>query len=459
MNEIEYPDTKRSNWYLYGIALVASVGGFLFGFDLSLISGALIFLTDHFQLTPAMKGFAVSSAKLGCVAGPLFGLWFADHIGRRKTMMISALCFIVSAIGSALATTIWDFAIWRSLGGVGVGLASVASPIYIAEMSPPKLRSRLVNVNQLAHVLGINIAVLVSYALSFGGHWRWMFASEAVPIVFLFIGLLFIPKSPRWLATHNRHREALDVLTKIGGKKRAEIELDEIKKSLHQETGHFKDLLKPGIKLALFIGIVLMIFSQINGINMVLVYAPTILKEAGFGIASDAILKAMPTYFLLLVCTIIAFWLIARYTRRKLLITTVMFMGFAHILMALRFQQDWPSLTTLIPMLIGGGAFTLGFAPLSWIITSEIFPNRIRAKAMGVVCIFVHGSSLIVTQLFPMITHYFTTHYGSPAGAYYIFAGICAACVLFSWKMVPETKGLTLEAIGQFWLKRQGKEK
>ena len=244
-----------------------------------------------------MKGFAVSSAILGAVTGPLFGLWFTERLGRRKTMMLAAAFFMVSTIGSALAVTIWDFGVWRFMGGVGIGLAMMSSPIYIAELSPPRLRGVLVNVNQLSNVIGINLAVIVGYLFSFEGWgWRYMFMAQGVPVVLLIAGLLFIPESPRWLASRNRLSEALDVLTRINGKTVAENEMIEIDKELKQETGEFRELLQPGVKVALVIGIILMVFSQINGVNMMLIYAPSILAEAGITIGTNAILSSIPIY-------------------------------------------------------------------------------------------------------------------------------------------------------------------
>lgn len=450
---------KGSGIYIITITLIASIGGFLFGYDLVVIAGALPYLEDHFHLSAAMKGFAVSSAILGAITGPLLGLWFSERIGRRKTMMIAAFCFMISAIGSAFAITIWDFTIWRFLGGMGIGLAMMSSPIYIAELSPPHLRGRLVNVNQLSNVIGINLAVIACYFFSFKSlGWRWMFGTEALPIAILLVGLTLIPESPRWLTAQNRASDALRVLTRINGRKKAEQELGEIQNELLQETGKFRELFNPGIKVALFIGILLMIFSQINGVNMMLLYGPTILAEAGISIGSNAILSSMPIYIFIFICTIIAFGLIKRFSRRGLLITSVLFMALSHIIMAINLYQAWPALYTLVPMLIGTGAFTLGFAPLSWIIVSEIFPNKIRSKALAVVCFFLYGSSFVTAQAFPMLTYWFNANFGSSAGVYAIFACICIACAIFSWKMVPETKGLSLERISRFWQSNMIKE-
>ncbi|MBX3256238.1 MAG: sugar porter family MFS transporter [Chitinophagaceae bacterium] len=446
---------KTRRKYVYSIVLVASIGGFLFGFDLVVIAGALPFLEIDFNLTPALKGFAVSSAILGSLTGPLIGLWFTEQIGRKKTMMLAAVFFMISTVGSAFAFGIWDFALWRFMGGVGIGLAMMSSPIYIAELSPPHMRGVLVNVNQLSNVIGINLAVVVGYLFSFEGWgWRWMFAAQAVPVILLIIGLLVIPESPRWLAAKGRLAEALKVLTKVNGATVAERELKEIEMELRQESGSFRELFQPGIRLALFVGVVLMIFSQINGVNMMLLYAPTILAEAGITMGSSAILSSIPVYLLILITTIIAFPLIKRFSRRGLLIASVICMSVGHIIMAVNLQQHWPPLFTLIPMLIGAGSFTLGLAPLSWVIVSEIFPNKVRGKALAVVCFFLYTASFITAQFFPMLTNWFLNRFSNASGVYWMFAGICATAALFSWKMVPETKGLSLEKISEFWRDR-----
>lgn len=444
--------TAKRNRYVFGVTLIASVGGFLFGFDLVIIAGALPFLETDFQLSPALKGFAVSSAILGAIAGPLSGLWFTDRIGRKKTMMVAAVFFMISTIGTALAGGIRDFAIWRFVGGLGIGLAMMSSPIYIAELSPPHKRGMLVNVNQLSNVIGINLAVIVSYFFSFEGWgWRWMFASQAVPVLFLMAGLLLIPESPRWLAANNRLDDALKVLKKINPVAIANEEWLAIKKTLSAETGRLGDILLQGSRKALFIGIVIMIFSQVNGVNMMLLYAPSILGEAGISVGSNAILSSIPVYLFIFICTVAAFPLIKRFSRRGLLITSVCGMTVAHIIMAANLYLHWPPIYTLIPMLLGTGSFTLGFAPLSWVIVSEIFPNRVRGKALAVVCFFLYLSSFITAQFFPVLTSWFNGQFNSSAGVYLIFAFICFTCVVFSWKMVPETKGLSLEQVTTFW--------
>lgn len=447
----EYKKNEGSLWYVYRIALVASVGGFLFGYDLVIISGAILFIEEYFQLSAGMKGFVVSSAVLGAISGPLIGLWFTDRLGRRMTMMAAALFFLISTVGCALASTVWGLCFWRFLGGIGIGLAMMSSPIYIAELSPAEQRGRLVNVNQLSNVIGINMAVIVSYFFSFDGDWRWMFGSQGVPVAFLFIGLMLIPESPRWLAERGRWTDALKILSRINGEEKAGRELAEIRKKLGEEKGNFGELLGGSVRKALVTGTLLMVLSQINGVNMLLLYGPTILSEAGINVGSSAILSSIPVYLFIFVCTMVAFPMIKHFSRRGLLIASVLFMTCGHLLMAFILYKNYPVLFILFPMLIATGAFTLGLAPLSWIIVSEFFPTRVRGKAMAVVCFFLYGASFGITQLFPVMTDWFSTEYGSPAGMYLVFAGICLLGALFGWKMVPETKGLSLEEIEEVW--------
>ncbi len=441
--------------YVAGVAFVASAGGFLFGYDLVIIAGALPFLKREFALSPALAGWATSSAILGAIIGPLLGLWFADAIGRRRTMMLSALLFLVSTIGCSVAPTIGQFAIWRLVGGMGVGLAMISCPIYIAELSPAPLRGPLVNVNQLVGVIGINLAVLVSYLVAeYGTGWRLMFASQGVPVAFLILGLLVVPESPRWLAAKGYTDRALEVLKRINGIQRARQELDEIVADVKASSSGPLEVFQPYCRKPLQVAIILMIFSQVNGVNMMLLYGPTILTDAGISFGSQAVLSAVPNYLMILVCTIISFPLIHRYSRRGVLIASTLGMGFSHLLMATLLALHAPALTVLIPMMLGAGTFTLGLAPLSWIIVSEIFPNQVRSYALAIVCVFLFGSSFLTAQLFPMAMDWLRQTTGTSAGMYVVFAIVCVSCAWFAWRVLPETKGLSLEAIGEFWRAR-----
>lgn len=451
------PGSKRTYnlWYAARVASVASAGGFLFGFDLVIIAGALPFLTRDFGLTPAMAGWAASSAVMGAILGPLLGLWFADAIGRRRTMMISAMAFLLSTVGCYLAPTIGYFALWRLVGGMGVGLAMISCPIYIAELSPAPLRGVLVNVNQLVGVIGINLAVVVGYVVGeYNGDWRLMFAAQGVPVAILIFGLMVVPESPRWLAAKGDHVRALAVLTRINGADRARVELDAIVRDVSHSASSVAEVFKPYCRKPLIASIILMIFSQINGVNMILLYGPTILQDAGISFGSNAVLSSIPTYLTIFVATLASFPLIHRYSRRGLVIASVLGMAAGHVLMAVLLAAHAPALWVLAPMMIGAGTFTIGLAPLSWIIVSEIFPNRVRSHALAIVCVFLFGSSFVTAQLFPMAMDWLRRATGTSAGMYLVFATICVSCALFVWKKMPETKGLSLDEMSAFWRAR-----
>lgn len=448
------PEDGISIMYLYMIVLVAAVGGFLFGYDLSLISGAVIFLKEEFDLTPFWFGAVAGSAILGCPFGPLAGVWLADTLGRKRTLILSSLLFLASTVGSAAAGSMTQFILWRFVGGMGVGLASTVSPMYIAEVAPARLRGRLVVMNQLAIVIGLSLSVLVTYWLSFGGHWRWMFASQGVPVLGLMAGLLFVPESPRWLAAVGRHALAFDVLAKINGREQAERELNEIQTELGDEDDGFAELVRPGVRTAVLIGITLMVLSQINGVNMILLYTPTLFLEAGITDTPDAILNSVYIDGWITLCTIIAFWLTHRFGRRPILICGTIAMAVGHLLMFLNFTYHLPTVFTLAAMLVPTGAFTLSLAPLSWVVLSEIFPNRVRGKAMSLSTCAMFASSYVTVNVFPMVLDFFKDQWGNPGGTFLIFMGICLSCSLFVWLTVPETKDKTLEEIGESWLQK-----
>ena len=441
------------NRYLYLITLVAAVGGFLFGYDLSLISGAIIFLKAEWSLSPFWMGAITGSAILGCPFGPLAGISLADKFGRRRTLIFSSLLFLVSTAGSALAPGMWPFAASRFIGGVGVGLASTISPMYIAEVAPARLRGRLVVVNQLAIVIGLSLSIVVTYLFSFGGHWRLMFATQGVPTLVLALGLFLVPESPRWLAAAGRPAEALGVLARVNGRVRAERELRDILSELGEETGGFRELWRRGIRKAVGIGIVLMIFSQINGVNMILLYAPTLFMEAGLTNAPDAILNSVIVSAWITLCTIIAFWLTKQFGRRPILIAGTLAMAVGHVLMFLNFAFRLPTALTLAAMFVPTGAFTLTLAPLSWVVLSELYPNRVRGKAMSLAVGLMFLASYVTVNVFPMILNRFRAAFGHPGGTFLIFMGICIACAAFVWRLLPETKDRTLEEIGRSWLR------
>jgi MFS family permease len=257
--------------------------------------------------------------------------------------------------------------------------------------------------------------------------------------------------SPRWLAAKGHTLRALAVLKRINGDSRAQQELEEIIQDVNASVSGVAEVLRPYCRKPLQLSIILMVFSQVNGVNMMLLYAPTILNDAGISFGSHSVLSALPIYAVIFISTLISFPLIHRYSRRGILIASTLGMAASHVLMALLLTVHAPAISVLLPMMLAAGTFTFGLAPLSWIIVSEIFPNRVRGAALAIVCVFLFGSSFLTAQLFPIAMDWLRQKTGTPAGMYVVFAMICTSCALFVWRMLPETKGLTLDEMGAFW--------
>ena len=319
-------DAQINLRYVYFLAAVASIGGFVFGYDAAVIAGAIGFLQTKFELTAAMTGWAVSSAIVGCILGASIAGHLSDLYGRKKTLIVTAILFSISAIGSAIPIDMVQFSIARLIGGLAVGAASMLAPMYISEIAPASIRGRLVTLYQLAIVLGIMIIYFVNMVIAGLGNetwniemgWRMMLASESLPALLFLIMLLFIPESPRWMAMKNKDQNALQTLTKIYGIERAQGVLDEIKGSLNEEKGRLRELLEPGIRKPMVIGIFLAIFSQITGINAIMFYAPEIFKSIGFGTDSalfqTVIIGIFNTGF-----TLVALWLVDKLGRENII--------------------------------------------------------------------------------------------------------------------------------------------
>ncbi len=443
------PSGRRAG-LVYLIAMVAALGGFLFGYDLAIISGVTIIMKTEFHLTPQQLGLATGSALLGCMFGPILGGTLSDRLGRRRTLIVAGLLFAVGAVGTALSRNLFEFNLFRIVGGLGVGLASVISPMFIAEVSPARIRGALVTVNQLAIVAGLMCSVLVAYGLSFGDHWRWMLASNALPVPILIMGLLLVPESPRWLTQKNRNEEALRVLTQIDGRENAEFEMQEILTSTGVE-GTFRELLRPGMRFALMIACVLAIFQQITGVSILFAYMPIIFQKAGFLTASDAIFQNVFVSIWNVVCTVVAMLAVDRLGRRPLLLVGTAGMALGLALMGAFFYYHITGRYVVMTVFISVGAYLVSLAPLAWLIMSEIFPNRLRGKAMGVASVCVWVASFLTTILFPPMVAYFEKVFGTPAMAFWIFAAISELAFFFCFWVVPETKGCTLEELGDSW--------
>ena len=448
--------------FVYRIVFVAALGGLLFGYDTAVISGAIGFLRSHFNLSAAQMGWAASSALVGCVAGVALAGVLSDFLGRKKVLILSAILFLISALGSALSRTLTVFVVFRMVGGFGVGAASMLSPLFIAEMAPPRMRGKLVSWNQFAIVSGMLIVYFVNYWIAGQGDatwnvtsgWRWMFGSEALPAVLFFCFLFFVPESPRWLVKQNRHDEALSVLRRINPDQ-AESEMVEIQETVAHETGSLKQLLLPGMRIVLVIGIVLAVLQQITGINVFLYYAPEIFKNLGSG-SDTALLQTIIIGAVNMAFTIVAIRTVDRLGRKPLMLIGAAGMGLSLLFLGLAAWWGQTTIWVLFFMLAYIAGFALSVGPVTWVILSEIFPTRIRGRAMSIATITLWAANWVISQTFPMMTENATLirvfHNAFPFWLYGLF---CVMLFLFVRRFVPETKGKSLEEIEKNWKKSE----
>jgi SP family xylose:H+ symportor-like MFS transporter len=450
--------------YLTRLSLVAALGGLLFGYDTAVISGAIGFLQSHFELDAAMKGWAASSALVGCFIGVVFAGEVNDRWGRRTALVLSALLFLVSALGSAVPRTLTQFVAFRIIGGLGVGIASMTSPLYIAEISPARLRGRMVSVNQFAIVLGMLVVYFVNYFIAGAGDqawnvdtgWRYMFGSEAVPAALLLLLLVGIPESPRFLVHKGRDPEAQRVLERIDGSVYAEQEMQEIRSALKEEPGSLFELFRPGMRGVLMIGVLLAVLQQITGVNVFLYYAPEILKSVAGSKTDIALLQTVLVGVVNLAFTVLAIWVVDRLGRKPLMIVGAAGMGvcLTAIGVASMTQSIGPWL--LCFMLGYIACFAVSVGPVTWVILSEIFPTRTRGRALAIATFFLWVANYLVSQTFPMMAEnrYLveTFHNGFPFLLYAVFCAVLVGVVI---GFVPETKGRSLEQIERMWMKRR----
>jgi SP family arabinose:H+ symporter-like MFS transporter len=451
------PMAAKCKASVFALAFTAAVGGFLFGYDLSLIGAANVYLRDQFHLSQEVLGFTTASAALGCMLGPFLGAWLCDAIGRERTMIVASLLLAVGAIMTALAQTIAVFNAFRILGGVGVGLCSVASPMYIAEIAPPKMRGSLGIMYQVAIVVGSTAAPLVAYVLvrilPDTVSWRWMFGSQMVVVVLFALFLFLLPQSPRWLARQGRFEEARQVLARVHGPAAAEVELGEIRDSLAQEVGGLRELLQPGLRFALLIGLLLAFFNNWTGWSAMGGYIPMLLEMAGVQQRHAAILQFSLTYLAMALMTVASMWLIDRVGRRPLWIVASVLMAAITAVtgMVFHFEARGPLVLLVIVLCTVPHGLALGGLP--WLMMSELFPTRIRAQAVAVTTTFLWIVIYTCAQFFPMLIGWSQRYLGSPAGAFWVFTLVCVCSTLFGWRLLPETRGRTLEEIARSWRK------
>ncbi|MEN6574695.1 MAG: sugar porter family MFS transporter [Phycisphaerales bacterium] len=449
-----------STTYVFMVTLVAALGGLLFGYDTGVINGAIGPLKAHFQLDDVREGWAMGCALLGCALGAAGAGPLSDRFGRKKALIVSAILFFISAVGTAVPRTLTTFILYRILGGLGVGAASIISPMYIAEISPARIRGRMVSINQFAIVSGFLVVYFVNYFIALQGDevwnerlgWRWMFGSESLPALGLMILSFVVPESPRWLTKQGRSDEALRILTRVDGAAYARTEFAEIKGTLAHEGGSLRQLFSPGMRIVLVIGIVLAVLQQVTGINVFLYFGTEIFKKMGSG-TNAALLQTIVVGVVNLTFTVVAIWTVDRIGRKPLMIIGSAGMGISLAGMGLAAYLQSTGLWMLLFILGYIACFALSVGPVTWVILSEIFPTSIRGRAMAVATVCLWIANYLVSQTFPMMDQnpwlVETFHRGFP---FWLYGAFCVVLLLCVWRLVPETKGKSLEQIERHWL-------
>ena len=448
--------------YVWLISVVAAMGGLLFGWDWVVIGGAKPFFQRYFELTTeAQIGWANSCALIGCLFGSLMAGALSDKFGRKRLLMLAALLFVVTSLGNALANNFTIFIAWRILGGVGIGLASGLSPMYISEVAPAQMRGKLVSINQLTIVVGILLAQVINWWLvrnlpagatdefiknSWFGQsgWRWMFGLTAVPSLLFLFGMFFVPESPRWLAKNGKSEQANSILKKIGGAAYATAAVSEINTTLSKEQSQqvrFADLLQPGLRKVLVLGVVLAVFQQWCGINVIFNYAEEIFRGAGYDISS-VLSNIAWTGSVNMAFTFVALGTVDRLGRRPLMLFGAAGLAVIYGTMGLCYANAVQGLPVLLLVLAAIACYSMSLAPVTWVVISEIFPNRIRGAAMSVAVSALWIACFILTFTFPILNK----QLGS-SGTFWLYGAICVLGFVFIFLKLPETKAKTLEQL------------
>jgi SP family xylose:H+ symportor-like MFS transporter len=470
--------TSGNTSYLLKLTLVATLGGLLFGYDTAVISGTVSSLESFFVLpfglgemeANARLGFVVSSALIGCIIGGVSGGIISKKLGRKNGLILAAVLFLLSAIGSAMPemllkpigeadhTFIYIFIVYRIIGGIGVGLASMLSPLYIAEIAPAKIRGKLVSLNQFAIIFGMLVVYFVNYYIAKQGDdswlntvgWRWMFASEILPASLFLFMLLFVPDTPRSLVLKSQPEKALAILTKLNGTLEAKKILLEIQNTVVSHSGK---LFSYGITV-IVIGILLSVFQQFVGINVVLYYAPEIFKSMGSG-TNVALLQTIIVGAVNLLFTVLAVMTVDKYGRKPLMIIGALGMAISMFALGTTFFMESVGFGALIFMLLYVASFAMSWGPVCWVLLSEIFPNKIRGRALAVAVAAQWISNYLVSWTFPMMDkNSYLLEKFNHGFAYWIYGVMGLLAMWIVWKYVPETKGKTLEELEEVWKKK-----
>ncbi|MBM3880151.1 MAG: sugar porter family MFS transporter [Verrucomicrobia bacterium] len=437
------------------VTLVAATGGFLFGYDTAVINGANQYLKAHFSLTPTQEGFAGASAILGCIPGAMFAGFLSDRYGRRKVLFLCAMLYALSGLFAAIPRTFDQFLAARFIGGLGIGASSMVCPIYIAELAPAERRGRLGSLFQLGIVIGIFLTLFVNAWVQGRGDeawntalgWRWMMGAALVPALFLF-GLIFVvPESPRWLIQAGRIAEARHILEQVSGPDQAQREIAAVQEVIGQEEGRLSELLHARFRTPLVVAVMLMAISQFSGINAIMYYSTKIFTTAGVGV-QDAFMSSVIVGLVNVVFTFVAIALVDRAGRRLLLLIGLAVQVAALGAVGGMFLGGVKGVLLLAAILAFIAAFAMALGPIPWILCSEIFPTKIRGRAMSVATFTIWTACYIVAQTFPVLNDHPAI---GPAKTFFVYAACSLAGLLFVWAKIPETKGRTLEAIEQSW--------
>ena len=450
---------KSKRGYLLFISLVSAMGGFLFGYDFVVIGGAKPFYEVFFGITgsPSMQGWVMGSAILGCLLGVMVSGSLSDRYGRKSLLTVSAAIFIVASIGTGAVSSLSWFVVYRVLGGIGIGMASNLSPMYIAEISPAGVRGRFVSINQLTIVLGILSAQFVNWLIadpvaigenilaSWNGQmgWRWMFWACAIPATLFFIMVFFIPESPRWLAGKLNYDKAGTIFTRIGGSSYAQTELDEIKSTLQKvrQKANFRMLFEGRMPKILLIGIVIAALQQWCGINVIFNYAQEVFAAAGYGV-SDILFNIVVTGVTNVFFTFAGMYLVDRLGRRALLLFGFIGLTCIYAILGACYYFEVTGIAMLCLVVAAIGCYSMTLAPVVWVVLSEIFPNRIRGMAMAVATFSLWTGCFILTYTFPLLNRGLGSY-----GTFWLYGVICILGFIFIKTMLPETKGKSLEEI------------
>lgn len=470
MQAVRY--NKRNIRFVNRLALIASLGGFLFGFDTAVISGTIGFVSNQFGLDTAQTGWYVSSALVGCIAGVSIAGVLSDKYGRKRVLILAAVLFSISAIGCAFVNGFVALVLYRIVGGLGIGVASMISPLYISELSPSYKRGRLVALYQFAITIGILCSYFSNaYLLSLSNSelfirttgtmniifvhevWRIMLGSALLPALVFLILLFFIPESPRWLIIKGNIHGSMKILKKVMAEQQAQNEISDITLNLQREKAGFGSLFRGGFKIAIIIGTSLAFLTQVSGINAIIYYGPTILEEAGLAI-SDALGGQVVIGLVNVLFTLIAIWKIDQLGRKPLLIAGVIGIIASLITIGLLFYFNTVNTYLLLTfILIFIACFAFSYGPVIWVLLSEIFPTKIRGKAMSLATLSLWIGTAFVGQLTPVFLEKL-----KPAGTFWLFAAMTAPALWLAIKVIPETKGKSLEEIERYWLNKKSKD-